>query len=165
MNLTLDDHRIDDCTEIIDRYKIDDDGDACFGIDLDLANMATRGKGEIGRVIKCTFLETGFDLGGGKAVCCIGRKRDFRPCERLVCAFDREAAIGEIDIFDSGFHKVCRDFLGFGFNLVQRADDGAPVRTSTLPVGLTRTSADSHKPTPAPSEPTAADGAMPQASI
>ena len=40
-----------------------------------------------------------------------------------------------------------------------------PVRTSTEPVGLTRTSADSHKPTPAPSEPTAWLGAIPQASI
>src|SRR5215470_9258098 len=40
-----------------------------------------------------------------------------------------------------------------------------PVSTSTEPVGLTRTSADSHRPTPAPSEPTALDGAMPQASI
>ena len=30
-----------------------------------------------------------------------------------------------------------------------------PVSTSTEPVGLTRTSADSHRPTPAPSEPTA----------
>src|SRR5215475_14852253 len=40
-----------------------------------------------------------------------------------------------------------------------------PVSTSTEPVGLTRTSADSHKPTPAPSEPTTADGATPQASI
>ena len=40
-----------------------------------------------------------------------------------------------------------------------------PVSTSTEPVGLTRTSADSHRPTPAPSEPTACDGAMPQASI
>ena len=40
-----------------------------------------------------------------------------------------------------------------------------PVRTSTVPIGLTRTSADSHKPTPAPSEPTACDGASPQASI
>ncbi len=40
-----------------------------------------------------------------------------------------------------------------------------PVSTSTVPIGLTRTSADSHRPTPAPSDPTAADGAMPQASI
>ena len=40
-----------------------------------------------------------------------------------------------------------------------------PVSTSTEPVGLTRTSADSHRPTPAPSEPTAALGAMPQASM
>ena len=40
-----------------------------------------------------------------------------------------------------------------------------PVRTATLPVGLTRTSADSHRPTPAPSEPTAFEGAMPQASM
>ncbi|MNY45636.1 hypothetical protein D3C86_1807540 [compost metagenome] len=40
-----------------------------------------------------------------------------------------------------------------------------PVRTSIVPTALTRTSADSHKPTPAPSEPTAADGAMPQASM
>ncbi len=41
----------------------------------------------------------------------------------------------------------------------------APVSTSIVPTGLTRTSADSHRPTPAPSEPTAADGAMPQASM
>ena len=40
-----------------------------------------------------------------------------------------------------------------------------PVNTSTEPVGLTRTSADSHRPTPAPSEPTALDGAMPHASM
>ena len=40
-----------------------------------------------------------------------------------------------------------------------------PVSTSTEPVGLTRTSADSHRPTPAPSEPTAWLGAMPQASM
>ena len=40
-----------------------------------------------------------------------------------------------------------------------------PVSTSTVPTGLTRTSADSHRPTPTPSEPTAAEGAMPQASI
>ena len=40
-----------------------------------------------------------------------------------------------------------------------------PVSTSTEPVGFTRTSADSHKPTPQPSEPTACDGAMPHASI
>jgi hypothetical protein len=40
-----------------------------------------------------------------------------------------------------------------------------PVRISIVPTGLTRTSADSHRPTPAPSEPTAWDGAMPQASI
>src|SRR5487761_509068 len=35
-----------------------------------------------------------------------------------------------------------------------------PVKTSTEPVGLTRTSADSHKPTPAPSWPTSDDGAQ-----
>ena len=40
-----------------------------------------------------------------------------------------------------------------------------PVSTSTVPTGLTLTSADSHRPTPQPSEPTAAEGAMPQASI
>ncbi len=40
-----------------------------------------------------------------------------------------------------------------------------PVSTSIDPVGFTRTSADSHRPTPAPSDPTACDGAMPQASM
>jgi hypothetical protein len=40
-----------------------------------------------------------------------------------------------------------------------------PVRTSTVPTALTRTSADSQSPTPAPSDPTAADGAIPQASM
>ena len=34
-----------------------------------------------------------------------------------------------------------------------------------VPTGLTRISADSHKPTPAPRLPTAFDGAMPQASM
>ena len=36
-----------------------------------------------------------------------------------------------------------------------------PVRTSMVPTGLTRTSADSHKPTPAPRLPTAFDGEKP----
>ena len=40
-----------------------------------------------------------------------------------------------------------------------------PVSTCTLPVWLKRTLALSHKPTPAPSEPTTAEGAMPQASM
>ena len=40
-----------------------------------------------------------------------------------------------------------------------------PVSTSTVPIGLTLTSADSQRPPPRPSEPTAADGASPQASI
>jgi hypothetical protein len=34
-----------------------------------------------------------------------------------------------------------------------------------VPTGLTRTSADSQSPTPAPKLPTAFDGAMPQASM
>ena len=40
-----------------------------------------------------------------------------------------------------------------------------PVSTSMVPTGLTRISADSHRPTPAPRLPTAFDGAMPQASM
>src|SRR5215467_7732297 len=40
-----------------------------------------------------------------------------------------------------------------------------PVSTSTLPVGLTRTSALSHRPTPHPSDPTAWEGAIPHASM
>ncbi len=40
-----------------------------------------------------------------------------------------------------------------------------PVSTETLPVGLNLMLADSHWPTPAPSDPTAADGARPQDSM
>ena len=40
-----------------------------------------------------------------------------------------------------------------------------PVSTCTMPVWLKRTLALSHRPTPQPSEPTTADGAMPQASM
>ena len=40
-----------------------------------------------------------------------------------------------------------------------------PVRISIVPTGFTRTSADSQRPTPAPRLPTAAEGAIPQASM
>ena len=67
------------------------------------------------------------------------------------------------DLVD-GDAEALVDELGEG-RLVALAVACEPVSTSIVPTALTRTSADSHRPTPAPSEPTAADGAMPQASM
>jgi hypothetical protein len=44
MDLALDDHRIDQPAEIIDRHEVDDVGLAGAGIDLELADMAPAGK-------------------------------------------------------------------------------------------------------------------------
>ena len=72
-------------------------------------------------------------------------------------------AVHDRDVLDRNAEPL-GDELREG-RLVALAVACEPVRTSTEPVGLTRTSADSHRPTPAPSEPTACDGAMPHASM
>ena len=44
MHLALDDHRVDDVAEIVDRRPTDDLGVAGIGIDLDLADVQPAGK-------------------------------------------------------------------------------------------------------------------------
>ena len=46
MDLALDDHRVDDVAEIVDRDEPLDLGHAGFGVDFELADVATVGIGE-----------------------------------------------------------------------------------------------------------------------
>src|SRR4029079_2606191 len=56
MDLSLDDHRINDGTEIIDGGPIHDFGLASLPVDLDLANVAAGRECEIRRVVEAGLL-------------------------------------------------------------------------------------------------------------
>ena len=52
MDLALDDHRVDDVAEIVDRDEVHDLDDAGVGIDLDLADMRAGRIGEVRRIVE-----------------------------------------------------------------------------------------------------------------
>src|SRR4029077_1010254 len=66
MHLALDDHRVDDDTEIIDRRPPIDPGRAGARIDLDLADMHARREGEIRGVVERALLQTRLELLAGE---------------------------------------------------------------------------------------------------
>ena len=57
VHLALDDHRIDQHAEIVDRGPGDDLGVAGFRIDLDLADVAAGREGEVGRIVERALLQ------------------------------------------------------------------------------------------------------------
>ena len=61
MDLALDDHRVDDVAEIVDRDEAQDVDDAGRRLDLDLADVGARGIGEVRRVEEGRFLEARLD--------------------------------------------------------------------------------------------------------
>ena len=62
MHLALDDHRIDDDAEIVDRGPADDLGVAGLRIDLDLADVAAGREGEVGRIVERALLQARLEL-------------------------------------------------------------------------------------------------------
>ena len=62
MHLALDDHRIDDGAEVVDRGPADDLGLAGVGIDLDLADVAAGREGEVGRIVERALLQARLEL-------------------------------------------------------------------------------------------------------
>src|SRR5439155_653970 len=62
VHLAFDDHRIDDFAEVVDRGEGDDLRCAGVAVDLDLADIAARGEGEVRRVVERVLVEAGLEL-------------------------------------------------------------------------------------------------------
>ena len=98
MHLALDDHRVDQLAEIVDRRPFGDLGDAGLGIDLDLADVHAGREGEVGRVVEGALLQAGLEVLAGELVGDIGLQRDLAEGQSLVGAGDGEAAVLELDV-------------------------------------------------------------------
>ena len=117
MHLALDDHRIDDGAEVIDRGPADDLGFPGFGIDLDLADVAAGREREVGRIVERALLQARLDLAGRELVRHVGVQRDFAPGDRLVGAGDGELAVLEHDVAFGGLEQCAATFLALASTL------------------------------------------------
>ena len=114
MHLALDDHRVDDDAEIVDRRPAIDLRDAGFRIDLDLADMHAGREGEIGRIVEGALLQARLELLAGEFMRDIGLQRDRAEIGRLVGALDGELAVLELDVALGGLEHMAGDLLGLG---------------------------------------------------
>ena len=111
VDLTLDDHRVDDLAEVVDGGPIDDLDHPGIGIDLHLADVATGRKGEILRIVERPLIQAGFHLVEREVVRHHGRGDDFAERLALVGSRYGEVAVLELDIGDRGLEQVGRDLL------------------------------------------------------
>ena len=118
MDLALDDHRIDDVAEIVDRGEIHDLDFAGVGVDLDLADLRARRIDEVRRVIEGVLVHAGLELGQRVVVRHIGREYRLRQRHVLVGAGHLEGAVLEHDVGHRCFHQMGGDLLALGDDLV-----------------------------------------------
>ena len=123
MDLALDDHRVDQPSEIVGGDEVDERGLAGAAVDLDLADVGARGEGEVGRVVERGFLQARLHA-VGQIVRGVGGERDHRQRDRLVGAGDFEFAVLDDDVVLGRFQLMRGDLLGLGFHLLHRLDDG-----------------------------------------
>ena len=117
-NLPLHDHRIDDGAKIIHRRPTHNLGHASLLVDLDLADVAARGKVEVRGVVEHTLLEPGLDLGSWEFVANVSlASRQRPPFDRLVGAGHAELAVFELDVAFGGLEQVRRDLLALASTL------------------------------------------------
>ena len=123
MDLPLDDHRIDDVAEIVDRRPALDRRHARRGVDLDLADMDPGREGEVGRVVERPFLQPRLQLLPVELVRDIGLQGAGAEIELAVGALHREMPVGEIDIGLVRLQHMGGDLLALGDHLVERLED------------------------------------------
>ena len=123
MHLALDNHRVDQHAEIIDRRPLFNSGDASLGINLQLADMHARRESEVGRVIEGTFLQARLQLLPVELVRDVSLQGDRAEIDGFVGALDGELAVLELDVFFRGLQHVAGDLLGLGLDLVERLRD------------------------------------------
>ncbi len=124
MHLALDDHRIDEVAEIIDRGPSLDRRRARRRIDFEFADMHARREGEVCRIPKRAFLQAGLEFLPVELMRDISLQRDRAPIGVLVGTFDGELAVLELDVALARFEHVRSDFLRLCLDLVERFDDG-----------------------------------------
>ena len=124
VHLAFDNHRVDDGAKVIHGRETVYTNLASGRIDFDLANVGTGREGEVGRVIERGLVETWLQLVQWVVVRHIGRQSHLTKSHHFVGALDLELTTGEVHIGIAGFHQVSRNFLGLGFNFVQRTHDG-----------------------------------------
>ncbi len=95
-----------------------------FGIDLDFADVAAGGEGEVGRIVERAVSFSPGSMPGRQVVGGIGGKRHLEPRYRLVGAGDLELAVLDDDVALIRLHQVGGDLLRLGLDLVERLDDG-----------------------------------------
>ena len=120
MHLALDDHRIDELAEVVDRGPAVDRHDAGLRIDLEFADVDAGREGEVGGIPERAFLQAGLEFLAVELVRGIGVQRDGAEVDRLVGALDGELAVLELDVPFRGFEHVAGDLLRLGLDLVER---------------------------------------------
>ena len=85
--------------------------------------MHARWKGEVCRVPERAFLQAGLEFLAVELMRDIGLQRDRAPVGVLVGAFHRELAVLELDVALACFEHMGGDFLGLGFDFLQRLED------------------------------------------
>ena len=124
MDLALDDQRVDDVAEIVDRGPAVDGHDARRRIDFQLTDVHARGEGEVGRIPEGAFLQARLQLLSVELVGDVGLQGDRAEVGRLVGALDGELAVLELDVAFRRLENVGGDLFRLGLDLVERLGNG-----------------------------------------
>ena len=133
MDLTFDNHRVDDVPAIINGDKSPNFNFGCFWIDIYHTNVGTERKGQIGRIIIMGCLQTCLQSLG---MIGIGGKGNVLDCLRLFRrTFNVEFTNFPLEIFFTDFEQVGSNLSGLIPNLVCRFCSRSSCSRST-PTGV-----------------------------
>ena len=97
--------------------------DAGVGVDLDLADVRARRKGEVGRIVERRLVQPRLELVERVVVRHVRGERDLAERLAAVGAGDGELAVLELDVGLRRLEQVRGDLLALGDDLVERLDD------------------------------------------
>ncbi len=135
VHLAVDDHGVDDVTEVVHGHEIDQPDETRFTVDLHLGDMRSRRVGEVFRVVKGLLGETRLEILGviGRHV---GRKGNLPEGQRLIAVPDDETAVGELHVARIRLEHVRGDAFALGDDLVRGRHQRRPAnRQRPRPVG------------------------------
>ena len=133
VNLTLDDHRVDDRAAVIDRDEAADLHFAGATVDVDDADVRPEGESEVRRVVVVDRLEPRLHA---LRVVGVGRERDLLHRLRLGRdALDLELVVLPLDVVGVRLEQVRRDEFRLLPNLARR-DRRGPARDRCAPAGV-----------------------------
>src|SRR5258708_4308688 len=113
VHLALDDHRIHDVAEVVAGGEVDDRRLSGLGVDLDLADVGSRGVREVGGIGKGDLVQPGLERGERVVVRHVGGERDPRERHALARALDDEGPAVERDFAVGDLHQARADAAAF----------------------------------------------------